>query len=186
MNAHTKEIATLGGGCYWCLEAVFEQLEGVEKVVSGFSGGHVKNPSYREVCDGTTGHAEVTQVTFDPSVISYRELLELFFAFHDPTTLNRQGPDTGTQYRSIILTHSPEQAATARAVIDDLNAQGVFTAPIVTEVAPFEVFYSGPDYHQGYYRNNPSQGYCQVMIAPKVSKLRSKYAARLKGATKTS
>lgn len=184
MNAHTKEVATLGGGCYWCLEAVFEQLEGVDKVVSGFSGGHVKNPSYREVCEGTTGHAEVTQVTFDPSVISYRELLELFFAFHDPTTMNRQGPDTGTQYRSAIFTHSPEQAATARAVIDDLNAQGVFTAPIVTQVAPFEAFYAGPDDHQGYYRNNSSQGYCQVMIAPKVSKLRSKYAARLKGAAK--
>jgi peptide-methionine (S)-S-oxide reductase len=185
MNAHGREVATLGGGCYWCLEAVFEQLEGVEKVVSGFSGGHVKNPGYREVCEGNTGHAEVTQVTFDPAVISYRELLELFFAFHDPTTLNRQGPDTGTQYRSAIFTHSPEQAATARAVIDELNAQGVFTAPIVTEVAPFDVFYEGPDYHQGYYRNNPSQGYCQVMIAPKVSKLRAKYAARLKGASKS-
>lgn len=181
----TREVATLAGGCFWCLEAVFEQLEGVEKVVSGFSGGHVKNPSYREVCEGTTGHAEVTQVTFDPAVISYRELLELFFAFHDPTTLNRQGPDAGTQYRSAIFTHSKEQEQTAQAVIDDLTEKGVFERPIVTQIAPFEAFYDGPDYHQGYYRNNPSQGYCQVMIAPKVSKLRSKYASRLKGAGKS-
>jgi peptide-methionine (S)-S-oxide reductase len=184
MNAHTKEVATLGGGCYWCLEAVFEQLEGVEKVVSGFSGGHVKNPGYREVCEGDTGHAEVVQVTFDPAVISYRELVELFFAFHDPTTMNRQGPDTGTQYRSAIFTRSPEQAATARAVIDELTKENVFGKPIVTQVAPFDAFYAGPDSHQGYYRNNPGQGYCQVMIAPKVAKLRSKYAARLKGAAK--
>jgi peptide-methionine (S)-S-oxide reductase len=148
MNAHTKEVATLGGGCYWCIEAVFEQLEGVEKVVSGFSGGHVKNPGYREVCEGDTGHAEVVQVTFDPAVISYRELVELFFAFHDPTTMNRQGPDTGTQYRSAIFTHSPEQAATARAVIDELTKENVFGKPIVTQVAPFDaiVVTAAPDH----------------------------------------
>jgi peptide-methionine (S)-S-oxide reductase len=181
----TTELATLAGGCYWCIEAVFEQLKGVTGVVSGFSGGHVKNPSYREVCDGTTGHAEVVQVTFDPAVVSYRELLEIFFAFHDPTTLNRQGPDQGTQYRSAIFTHTPEQAKTAHEVIAALTKDGVFGAPIVTEVTPFDVFYPAKAEHQGYYRNNSSQPYCQAMISPKVAKLRKQYAARLKSAPAT-
>jgi peptide-methionine (S)-S-oxide reductase len=174
------EIATLGGGCFWCLEAVFEPLEGVSKVVSGFAGGHVPGASYRDVCNGTTGHAEVIQVTFDPAVIPYSALLELFFAFHDPTTLNRQGPDVGTQYRSVIYTHSPEQDATARGLMAELGKAGIWDAPIVTEIAPFEAFFAAEDYHQGYYRNNPQQPYCQAMIAPRVAKLRAKYAARLK------
>jgi peptide-methionine (S)-S-oxide reductase len=185
MTAPTTELATLAGGCYWCIEAVFEQLKGVTGVVSGFSGGHVKNPAYREVCNGTTGHAEVVQVTFDPAVVSYRELLEIFFAFHDPTTLNRQGPDQGTQYRSAIFTHTPEQAKTAREVIAALTKDGVFGAPIVTEVTPFDAFYPAKAEHQGYYRNNSNQPYCQAMISPKVAKLRKQYAARLKSAPAT-
>lgn len=180
MNAEQRETATVGGGCYWCIEAVFEQLEGVERVVSGFSGGTVKNPAYREVCNGTTGHAEVVQVTFDPARLAYRDLLEIFFAFHDPTTLNRQGPDTGTQYRSAIFFHSPEQERTARELIAELDAARIWNRPIVTEVAPFEAFYPGPESHQGYYRGNSDQPYCQVMISPKIAKLRSKYAARLR------
>jgi len=177
-----SETATLGGGCYWCLEAIFEQLTGVTSVVSGFSGGHVDNPTYREVCTDTTGHAEVVHVTFDPAVISYREILELFFAFHDPTTLNRQGGDVGHQYRSVIFTHSAEQAETARALIAELTANGTFGAPIVTEVVPFTKFWPADAYHQGYYRNNTQQPYCQATITPKVTKLRQKYAARLKTA----
>jgi len=180
MTAENRETATVGGGCYWCIEAVFEQLEGVERVVSGFSGGTVKNPAYREVCNGTTGHAEVVQVTFDPKRLSYRDLLEIFFAFHDPTTLNRQGPDSGTQYRSAIFFHSPEQERTARELIAELDAARIWNAPIVTEVAPFAAFYPGPENHQGYYRSNSDQPYCQVMISPKIAKLRSKYAARLR------
>ena len=178
--AKTTEVATLAGGCYWCLEAIYEQLHGVEKVVSGFSGGHVKNPSYREVCDGTTGHAEVVQVTFDPAVIPYRELLELFFAFHDPTTLDRQGADVGSQYRSAIFYHSPEQKKAAEEIIAKLTKDDVFGAPIVTEVTPFDVFYPAKDEHQGYYRRNANQPYCRATITPKVSKLRQKYSARLK------
>ena len=178
-----KELATLGGGCFWCLEAVFERLEGVERVVSGYAGGTVNNPSYREVCDGRTGHAEVIQITFDPDHISYRELLEIFFAFHDPTTRDRQGPDAGTQYRSVILYHSPEQQRVAQQVIEQLTAERVWRDPIVTEVAPLTAFYSAEDYHQGYYRSNPNQPYCQAMISPKIAKLRQKYSARVKPVT---
>ena len=175
-----RENATLAGGCFWCVEAVLEPLEGVEKVISGYTGGHHPTPTYEEVCTGSTGHAEAVHVTFDPEVISYRDLLEIFFAFHDPTTLNRQGPDTGTQYRSAIFTHTPEQKLVAEEVIARLNADKVFPAPIVTEVKPLTSFHPAEEYHQGYYRRNPGQGYCQAMIGPKVAKLRAKYGARLK------
>lgn len=175
-----RETATLAGGCFWCVEAVLEPLEGVDRVVSGYTGGRHPHPSYEAVCTGVTGHAEAVQVTFDPEAISYRDLLELFFAFHDPTTLNRQGPDTGTQYRSAIFTHSDEQKAVAEETIARLNAEKVFPDPIVTEVGPLVNFYPAEEYHQGYYRRNPTQGYCQAMIGPKVAKLRAKYAARLK------
>jgi peptide-methionine (S)-S-oxide reductase len=174
------ETLTMGGGCFWCLEAVFERLQGVEKVVSGYAGGARANPSYEQVCSGATGHAEVIQVTFDPAVISARELLELFFAFHDPTTLNAQGPDSGTQYRSIILTSSDEQAATARALVAELTAEDAFGDPIVTEIAPLQMFWPGEAYHQQYFQRNPDKAYCAAMIAPKVAKLRRGYADRLK------
>ena len=180
--SHSTETATFAAGCFWCVEAVFEQLEGVERVTSGYAGGHVPNPTYAEVCDGTTGHAEVIQIVFDPAVIGYRDLVELFFAFHDPTTLNRQGADVGTQYRSAIFTHSPAQDAVAREVIADLTAQGAFGAPIVTEVRPLDTFYPAEDYHQGYFRQNPDQPYCRATIPPKLAKLRKSYAARLKRA----
>jgi len=176
----TREVATLGGGCFWCLEAVFEQLQGVERVVSGYAGGSVPDPTYQQVCGGRTGHAEVIQVTFDPSVLPYRDVLDVFFAFHDPTTLNRQGYDAGTQYRSIILAHTPEQARAARAVIAELTAAQAFDRPIVTEVAPLATFYPAEDHHQGYYRQNPEQPYCRATISPKMAKLRQKYTARLK------
>ena len=174
-----REIATLAGGCFWCLEAVYEQLKGVEKVVSGYTGGHVPNPGYDAVCTGRTGHAEVVQVTFDPAQVSYRELLEVFFTIHDPTTLNRQGGDVGTQYRSAVFTHSGEQEQTAREVIRDLEEEGVWENPIVTQVEPAAEFYPAEAYHQQYFRRNPGQGYCQVVIAPKVSKFRQKYLAKL-------
>ncbi len=180
MTNQNEETATLAGGCFWCLEAVFADLRGVARVVSGYSGGHVENPTYRAVCDGTTGHAEVVQITFDPQVISYRELLEIFFTIHDPTTLNRQGGDVGTQYRSAIFYHTPEQRETAAAVIAELGAAGVWDAPIVTEVAPLSVFYAAEDYHQEYYRNNASQPYCRAVVAPKVAKVRQKYMEKLK------
>jgi peptide-methionine (S)-S-oxide reductase len=175
------ETATLGGGCFWCLEAVYERLRGVAKVESGYAGGETPNPTYRQVCGGTTGHAEVVQVTFDPEVISYGEILEVFFAMHDPTTLNRQGADVGTQYRSVIFYHSPEQRRTAEAKVAELNRAGIWDAPLVTEVVPLRNFYRAEDYHQGYFRNNPSQGYCQAVVAPKVARLRQKFASRLKG-----
>jgi peptide-methionine (S)-S-oxide reductase len=174
------ETATLGGGCFWCLEAVFEQLRGVTKVESGYAGGHVRNPTYRQVCSGDTGHAEVVQVTFDPAVVSYREVLEVFFATHDPTTPNRQGPDFGTQYRSAVFHHSPAQKQTAEEVIRDLDAAGIWGAPIVTEVVPLEEFYRAEDYHQGYYRANPEQGYCRAVVSPKVAKFRAKFADKLR------
>jgi peptide-methionine (S)-S-oxide reductase len=170
----------LGGGCFWCLEAVFEQLRGVDKVESGYAGGTMPNPSYQQVCTGTTGHAEVVQITFDPAVISFREILEVFFATHDPTTRNRQGPDVGSQYRSAVFYHSPEQKQTAERVIAELNAAGIWNAPIVTEVTPLEKFYRAEDYHQGYFRQNPGQGYCQAVVGPKVAKFRKQYAAKLK------
>ena len=181
-NGKNREVATLGGGCFWCLEAVYDQLKGVLSVESGYSGGAVPNPSYRLVCTGTTGHAEVTQVTFDPSVVSYRELLQVFFTIHDPTTLNRQGGDVGTQYRSVIFYHSPEQKAAAEQVIAELTGQGLWSNPIVTQVVPFEKFYVAEDYHQEYFANNPGQPYCQVVIAPKVAKFRHKYMEQLKPA----
>jgi peptide-methionine (S)-S-oxide reductase len=174
------ELATLGGGCFWCLEPVFMRLRGVDHVVPGYAGGSVANPSYEAVCTGRTGHAEVIQVAFDPAVIGYHDLLEVFFAFHDPTTLNRQGPDSGTQYRSIIATHSAEQEAAARAVIAELEAAETFPAPIVTEVVPLERFWPAEDYHHAYFERNPERAYCSAMIAPKVAKLRRAWADRLK------
>ena len=175
-----RELATFGGGCFWCTEAIFEALEGVERVVSGYAGGRRPNPTYEQVCAGVTGHAEVIQVTFDPSVIAYRDLLVFFFAFHDPTTPNQQGPDIGTQYRSIILWHDERQAATAREVIAMLTAEGVFGDPIVTEVVPLTEFWPAEDHHQGYYRRNPERGYCAAMIAPKMAKLRARYRDRMR------
>jgi peptide-methionine (S)-S-oxide reductase len=175
-----REVATFGGGCFWCIEPIFDALEGVEDVVSGYAGGSVENPTYREVCTGTTGHAEVVQVTFDPDRIGYRELLEIFLTVHDPTTPNRQGADVGTQYRSIILYHSPEQKATAEAVIGDVEAARVWPAPIVTELAPFDVFYPAEAYHQEYFTRNPGQPYCRVVIEPKLAKFRQHHRDRLK------
>ena len=180
MDPPRTEVATLAGGCFWCLEAVYEELKGVERVESGYSGGTVSDPTYRQVCTGTTGHAEVVQVTFDPEVVSFKEILEVFFTIHDPTTLNRQGADVGPQYRSAIFYHDEEQRRVAEGVISELEAKGVWDDPIVTEVTPFDAFYVAEDYHQGYYRNNEYQPYCQVVIAPKVAKFRSKYLARLK------
>ena len=174
------QIATLAGGCFWCLEAVFDELKGVVSVESGYSGGQVENPSYRAVCSGDTGHAEVVRVTFDPSVLSYRDLLTVFFTVHDPTTLNRQGADTGTQYRSAIFYHNEEQKADAEAVIREINAAKLWTSPIVTEVAKFEKFYLAEDYHQEYFANNPYQPYCMAVVAPKVVKFRKHFVDRLK------
>jgi peptide-methionine (S)-S-oxide reductase len=180
--AKTLECATLGGGCFWCLEAVFEQMRGVERVESGYAGGATPHPSYEAVCTGTTGHAEVVQLTFDPAVVSYREILEVFFAMHNPTTLNRQGADVGTQYRSAIFFHSPEQQQVAEQVIAEVNAAAVWDRPIVTEVAALDTFYGAEDYHQGYFRNHPGQGYCQAVVAPKAAKFRKQFADKLRGA----
>jgi peptide-methionine (S)-S-oxide reductase len=174
------EVATFGGGCFWCLEAVFEQLKGVQRVESGYAGGSVADPSYEQVCTGTTGHAEVVQVTFDPAVVSYADLLGVFFATHDPTTLNRQGPDVGTQYRSVVFYHSPEQKRQAEEAISRLDAAGVWGAPVVTEVAPVRAFYRAEDYHQGFFRAHPGQGYCRAVVAPKVTKFRKQFLDRLK------
>jgi peptide-methionine (S)-S-oxide reductase len=176
-----REVATLGGGCFWCLEAVVEQLRGVHRVQSGYAGGTVPEPSYEQVCTGTTGHAEVVQVTFDPTVLSYRDLLDVFFATHDPTTRNRQGADVGTQYRSAIFYHTPEQQQAAEARIAELIAAQIWDAPIVTEVVPLRAFYPAEDYHQGYFRDNPGQGYCQAVVAPKVAKFRKQFAGKLRG-----
>jgi peptide-methionine (S)-S-oxide reductase len=175
-----KEVATLGGGCFWCLEAVYDELRGVLDVVSGYAGGSVANPTYREVTTGRTGHAEAVRITFDPEEVSYKALLEVFFTIHDPTTLNRQGADVGTQYRSVIFYHSPEQKAVAEQVIAELEAARLWPDPIVTEIAPLTDFYEAEDYHQQYYAQNPEQGYCQVVIAPKVAKFRKQYLDRLK------
>lgn len=180
MSNTQTELATLGGGCFWCLEAVFDQLNGVNDVVSGYMGGHVTNPSYRQVCDGTTGHAEVVQLRFDPAQISYREILEVFFAIHDPTTLNRQGNDVGTQYRSAIFYHTAEQQATAQALVAELNEQKLWPNPLVTEVTAAPVFYPAEDYHQEYFAQNGRQPYCQMVVAPKVAKFRKQFAVRLK------
>ncbi len=181
MTIANIEQALLGGGCFWCLEAVFEQLRGVQAVESGYAGGMVPNPSYKAVCTGTTGHAEVVRITFDPTVISYRELLEVFFAVHDPTTLNRQGNDVGTQYRSVVFYYTTEQKDTTQAVIAELTAEKVYPKPIVTEVVLAAEFFKAEDYHQGYYRANPDQGYCQLVVNPKVAKARQVFAAKLKG-----
>jgi peptide-methionine (S)-S-oxide reductase len=175
-----NETATLAGGCFWCLETVFNRLRGVESAVSGYMGGHTDNPTYRDVCNGDTGHAEVVQVTFDPDLIAFRDLLDVFFTLHDPTQLNRQGNDVGTQYRSAIFWHTPGQKAAAEAVIAELNASKQFGAPIVTEVTGATTFYPAEDYHQRYYEQNPHQPYCQFVVAPKVAKAQAKYASRLK------
>ena len=175
----STETATLGGGCFWCLEAVYQEVDGVESVVSGYAGGHVPNPGYRQVCAGTTGHAEVVQITYDPATVSYRDLLEIFFTIHNPTTKDREGADVGPQYRSIILHHDAEQKDIADAVISDLEEDGVYSDPIVTEVEPLDTFYEAEAKHQNYYRTNSSQPYCQSVISPKVSKLRQKHADKL-------
>jgi peptide-methionine (S)-S-oxide reductase len=175
-----KETATLAGGCFWCIESVFDQLNGVEDVVSGYSGGEKPNPSYEEVCTGATGHAEVIQITFDPEVVTFEDILHVLFTIHDPTTLNRQGGDIGTQYRSAIFYHSPEQKATAERVIAELNAEKLWERPIVTEVTPFTKFYPAEDYHQEYFERNPNQPYCRAVIEPKVAKFRKLYFDRLK------
>jgi peptide-methionine (S)-S-oxide reductase len=180
MNPDRLESATLAGGCFWCLEAVFERLKGVESVVSGYAGGSAETADYRSVCSGRTGHAEAIQVTFDPAVLPYTELLEVFFAFHDPTTLDRQGPDAGPQYRSAIFPESAAQERIAREVIERLTEERVFAAPIVTRIEAGKAFFAAEEYHQGYYRRNGDQPYCRAMIAPKVAKLRARYADRLR------
>ena len=175
-----REVATLAGGCFWCVETVLNDLQGVESAISGYSGGALPNPSYKQVCAGTTGHAEVVQVTFDPRVVSFKQILEVFFTIHDPTTLNRQGNDMGTQYRSGIFYHSPEQKATAEELIRELAAARLWGNPIVTEVTLFKAFYPAEDYHQRYFEHNPDQPYCRVVVAPKVAKFRKQYLSRLK------
>jgi peptide-methionine (S)-S-oxide reductase len=180
MSSRKSAVATLGGGCFWCTEAVFMELKGVEKVESGYSGGTVENPSYDQVCDGDTGHAEVIRVTFDPEVLSYRDLLKVFFSVHDPTTLNRQGADVGSQYRSVIFYHDPEQKNIAEEVIKELDSARLWSRPIVTQLTPLKPFYKAEDYHQEFFKRNPIQPYCQVVIAPKVSKFRKQYTDRLK------
>lgn len=173
-------VATLAGGCFWCLEAVFNDLRGVQSVVSGYAGGQTIDPTYHDVCSGMTGHAEVVQITFDPGVVNYRELLEVFFTIHDPTTLNRQGMDVGTQYRSAIFYHTAEQKADAEAVISEIGSAGLYSGPIVTEVVSLTKFYPAEEYHQRYFERNPGQGYCQAVVAPKVSKFRSRFLNKLK------
>ena len=174
-----REKATLAGGCFWCLEAVYDQLRGVENVESGYAGGDTVNPSYQQVCTGATGHAEVVQVTFDPEVISFRDLLDIFFTIHDPTTLNRQGADVGTQYRSAIFYHSPEQKAIAEEVVAELEREKLWGSPIVTQIVPLTDFYPAEEYHRDYFERNPGQGYCQAVVAPKVAKFRKKYFEKL-------
>ena len=181
MNENEKrELATLAGGCFWCLEAVFKDLRGVEKIESGYTGGSLPNPTYYQVCEGTTGHAEAVQITFDPQVVSFKELLQVFFTIHDPTTLNRQGADVGTQYRSAIFYHSPEQKEIAERAIEELNGAEIYDARIVTEVTPLTEFYKAEDYHQQYYEQNSNQPYCRAVIAPKVAKFRKQYLEKLK------
>lgn len=178
MSQH--EVATLAGGCFWCLEAAFSDLKGVERVESGYAGGSLPNPSYEAVCTGKTGHAEIVQITFDPQVISFSDLLHVFFTIHDPTTLNQQGGDVGTQYRSAVFYHSPGQKAEVERVIAELNAEKLWDDPVVTEVKPLETFYPAEEYHRDYYRRNPTQGYCRAVIAPKVAKVRKLYFDKLK------
>jgi peptide-methionine (S)-S-oxide reductase len=179
------EVATMGSGCFWCSEAIFSQLKGVERVESGYSGGRSANPSYPDVCSGTTGHAETVQVTFDPSIISYEDILHIFFTTHDPTTLNRQGGDVGTQYRSVIFYHGDKQRETAQRVIKELNGSKVWKNPIVTELSPFKAFYKAEDYHQEFYERNRGYPYCQVVIEPKIAKLRQHYLSKLKTTVET-
>jgi len=179
-NMDSLQIATFGSGCFWCTEAIFERLNGVVKVESGYSGGTVENPTYEEVCTGTTGHAEVTQITYDPSIITFDELLEVFWKTHDPTTLNRQGNDVGTQYRSVIFFHNEEQKDLAEKYKAELDKSGVWDNPIVTEISPFTKFYSAEKYHQDYYNNNPNQGYCSFVITPKVEKFEKVFKDKLK------
>jgi peptide-methionine (S)-S-oxide reductase len=175
-----QEVATLGGGCFWCLEAAFEEIAGILRIESGYAGGSVTNPTYEQVCSGTTGHAEVVRLTFDSSVISYRDILEIFFTIHDPTTLNRQGADAGTQYRSVIFYHDEEQREIAEKVIDELGRAGIYGNPIVTELSPAPEYFPAEAYHQQYYRSHPEQAYCQVVIEPKLAKLRKHYFERLR------
>jgi len=181
-NSGNTQVATLAGGCFWCLEAAFVDLNGVESAVSGYAGGHVDRPTYKQVCGGDTGHAEVVQVTFDPAVIRYEDLLGAFFAIHDPTTLNRQGADVGTQYRSAIFYHDAAQKAAAQAMIADLEAKKIWDRPIVTRLEPLETFYPAEDYHQDYFAQNPNQPYCQAVVAPKVAKFRKQFLGQLKRA----
>jgi peptide-methionine (S)-S-oxide reductase len=178
-SSPSMEVATLGGGCFWCLEAVYQEVRGVKSIVSGYAGGHVANPKYSAVGTGATGHAEVVQITFDPSLVSYRQLLEVFFTVHDPTTLNRQGADIGTQYRSIVLYHSAEQKRVAEEVMEEFTRERIWPNQIVTEVEPMGEFYPAEGYHQNYYRSNPQQAYCQIVIAPKVAKFRKQFLAEL-------
>jgi peptide-methionine (S)-S-oxide reductase len=180
MENTNLETATLAAGCFWCVEAVFDDLRGVKDVVSGYSGGHTENPTYREVCSETTGHAEVVQIRFDPQAISFKEILQVFFTVHDPTTLNRQGNDIGSSYRSAIFYHSDEQKQAAEEVIKEITNEGIYDNPIVTEVTAFDKFYPAEDYHQEYFANNPTQPYCAAVVAPKVTKFRQKYVSRLK------
>ena len=180
METKNTETATLGAGCFWCVEAVFDDLKGVESVESGYSGGHTENPTYQQVCSETTGHAEVAQINFDPNEISFKEILQVFFAVHDPTTLNRQGNDVGSSYRSAIFYHDDNQKRIAEEVIKQVEAEGVYDNPIVTEVAPFDKFYMAENYHQEYFANNPNQPYCAAVVAPKVAKFRKKFVDRLK------
>ena len=175
-----KETATLGGGCFWCLQPLFQSLVGVDRVEAGYSGGKTAGPTYQEVCSGATGHAEVVQVTFSPAVISYGEILEIFFAIHDPTTRNRQGADAGTQYRSVVFYHTEGQRETAARIIREMDAKKIWNAPIVTELVPFQAFYKAEDYHQDYFANNPEQGYCRAVVAPKVAKFRKTFALKLR------
>lgn len=181
MESNAREVTTLAGGCFWCIEAVFLELNGVTTVESGYTGGEVPNPTYDAVCSGATGHAEVVQVTFDPAVVSFEEVLHVFFSVHDPTTLNQQGPDVGTQYRSAVYYHNDEQREVAERVIAEVGAEGVWNNPIVTEVTPLEEYYPAEAYHQEYYRRNPEQFYCQIVIAPKMEKFRQKYGERVRG-----
>ncbi len=174
------EVATLGGGCFWCIQAVFDQVKGVSKTLCGYAGGHVPNPTYEQTCSGTTGHAEVVQITFDPNIISYKEILEIFFSVHDPTTKNRQGNDVGPQYRSIILHHDEKQKKIAEQVINELNEAKIWENSIVTEVVPLKTFYPAEEYHQQYFKKNPNQPYCQYVISPKISKFREKFVSKLK------
>ena len=183
-STERNQAATLGGGCFWCLEAVYDELRGVQSVVSGYAGGNVPHPTYEAVCSGSTGHAEVVQVTYDPAALSFRDLLDVFFTIHDPTTLNRQGNDVGTQYRSTVFTHDDDQRIAAEQVIEEMTLASVWDDPIVTEITPLETFYRAEEYHQQYFKKNPFQPYCLVVVRPKVSKFRKQFISNLKGKSK--